>query len=167
VNVYLHAVLTSAADGGEWSASRPGRFNPGERTPDYNWIGGWEITSGYKIFVGKLDEKRPPGKRRFKWEDNIKMDLRDTECESVDWIDMTQEMSQWLTVVTTVNEISDPVKGRVFLDHANECSASQKGLYSMEFVCSFSTTTPSFVAPSYLLLLVLIFVVSSVFCNFK
>jgi hypothetical protein len=33
--------LTSALDGGEWSASRPDRFTPRERTPDTHWIGGW------------------------------------------------------------------------------------------------------------------------------
>jgi hypothetical protein len=32
--------LTSALDGGEWSASLPGRFTPGERAPDTHWIGG-------------------------------------------------------------------------------------------------------------------------------
>jgi hypothetical protein len=33
--------LTSTLVGGEWSASRPGRFTPGERTPGTHWIGGW------------------------------------------------------------------------------------------------------------------------------
>jgi hypothetical protein len=33
--------LTSALDGGEWSASRPGRFTPRERVPGTHWIGGW------------------------------------------------------------------------------------------------------------------------------
>jgi hypothetical protein len=33
--------LTSTLDGGEWSASRPGRFAPRERAPDTHWIGGW------------------------------------------------------------------------------------------------------------------------------
>jgi hypothetical protein len=33
--------LTSALDGGEWSASRPGRFTPRERAPIIHWIGGW------------------------------------------------------------------------------------------------------------------------------
>jgi hypothetical protein len=33
--------LTSALDGGEWSASRPGRFTPRERAPGVHWIGGW------------------------------------------------------------------------------------------------------------------------------
>jgi hypothetical protein len=41
VEVQLHAFLTSALDGGEWSRSRPGRFIPGERASDINWIGVW------------------------------------------------------------------------------------------------------------------------------
>jgi hypothetical protein len=40
VEVQLHS-LTSALDGGEWSASRPGRFTPREKAPDTPWIGGW------------------------------------------------------------------------------------------------------------------------------
>jgi hypothetical protein len=41
VEVYLHAFLTSALDGGEWSASCPDRFTHRERAPDTYWIGGW------------------------------------------------------------------------------------------------------------------------------
>jgi hypothetical protein len=41
VNVYTHVFLTSALVGGEWSASRPGRFTPGEKVPGTHWIGGW------------------------------------------------------------------------------------------------------------------------------
>jgi hypothetical protein len=41
VEVLLHAFLTSALDGGEWSASRPGRFTPRERAPGTHSIGGW------------------------------------------------------------------------------------------------------------------------------
>jgi hypothetical protein len=37
VSVYLHAFLTLALGGGEWSASRPGRFTSGERAPDTHW----------------------------------------------------------------------------------------------------------------------------------
>jgi hypothetical protein len=40
VNEYTH-ILTSAFAGGEWSASRPGRFTPGEKAPGTLWIGGW------------------------------------------------------------------------------------------------------------------------------
>jgi hypothetical protein len=41
VDVYIHVFLTSALAGGEWSASRPGRFTPEERAPGTHWIGGW------------------------------------------------------------------------------------------------------------------------------
>jgi hypothetical protein len=41
VDVYTHVFLTSALLGGEWSASFPGRFTPGERAPGTSWIGGW------------------------------------------------------------------------------------------------------------------------------
>jgi len=41
VEVQLHQFLTSALDGGEWSASRPGRFSLREGAPGTHWIGGW------------------------------------------------------------------------------------------------------------------------------
>jgi hypothetical protein len=40
VDVEIHIFLTSALVGGEWSASRPCRFTPGERAPVIHWIGG-------------------------------------------------------------------------------------------------------------------------------
>jgi hypothetical protein len=41
VDVYTQVFLTSELVGGEWSASRPGRFTPGERAPRTHLIGGW------------------------------------------------------------------------------------------------------------------------------
>jgi hypothetical protein len=41
VDVYIHIFLTSALVGGEWSASGPGHFTPGERASGTHWIGGW------------------------------------------------------------------------------------------------------------------------------
>jgi hypothetical protein len=41
VDVKIHIFLTSALVGGEWSASNPGHFTPGERAPGFHWIGGW------------------------------------------------------------------------------------------------------------------------------
>jgi hypothetical protein len=41
VDVWIHIFLTSALAGGEWSASRPGLFTPGERAPGTHWIRGW------------------------------------------------------------------------------------------------------------------------------
>jgi hypothetical protein len=41
VDVSIHVFMTTALVGGEWSASRPGRFTTGERAPGTHWIGGW------------------------------------------------------------------------------------------------------------------------------
>jgi hypothetical protein len=41
VEVWLRALFISVLDGGEWSASHPGRFTPRERAPGTYWIGGW------------------------------------------------------------------------------------------------------------------------------
>jgi hypothetical protein len=41
MDVQIRIFLTSALDGCEWSASRPGRFTPGGRAPGTHWIGGW------------------------------------------------------------------------------------------------------------------------------
>jgi hypothetical protein len=41
VDAQIHIFLTSAVAGGEWSASRPGRFIPWERVPAFHWTGGW------------------------------------------------------------------------------------------------------------------------------
>jgi hypothetical protein len=41
VDVWIHIFLTLALAGGEWSASHPGHFTPGERALGTHWIGGW------------------------------------------------------------------------------------------------------------------------------
>jgi len=45
--------------------------------------------------VGKPEGKRPLGKRRRKWEDNIKTDLPELGCVGVDWIDVGQYRDRW------------------------------------------------------------------------
>ena len=45
----------------------------------------------YGVLVGKLEGKRLFGRPRLRWEDNIKMDLQEVECESMDWIELAQD----------------------------------------------------------------------------
>ena len=45
----------------------------------------------YRVLVGKHEGKRPLGKPRRIWEDNIKMDLQEVGCGSRDWIDLSQD----------------------------------------------------------------------------
>jgi hypothetical protein len=44
--------------------------------------------NAYRIFVGKSEGKRPLGRPRRRWMENIKMDLRDIERDDMDWIDL-------------------------------------------------------------------------------
>jgi hypothetical protein len=58
--------------------------------------------------VGKPEGKRPLGRPRRKWVDNIKMDLRVIGLYNVDWIDMAQDMDQWRALVNTVLKLRVP-----------------------------------------------------------
>jgi hypothetical protein len=53
--------VTSALDGGEWSASRPERFTPRERAPDIHWIGGWV---GPRAVLDAVVKRKIPRPRR-------------------------------------------------------------------------------------------------------
>jgi hypothetical protein len=61
VDVYIHIFLTSALAGGGWSASRPGRFTPGERAPGTHWIGEWVDPIAGLDDVEKRKFLTPPG----------------------------------------------------------------------------------------------------------
>jgi hypothetical protein len=52
------------------------------------------MRNAYTILIRKPDWKRPIGRLRRRWEDNIKMDLRETEREDGDWIHLAQDWEQ-------------------------------------------------------------------------
>jgi hypothetical protein len=52
--------------------------------------------------VGKPEGKRPLGRPRRRWEDNIKMDLQEVGCEGMDWIDLAQDRDRWRALVNVV-----------------------------------------------------------------
>jgi hypothetical protein len=62
----------------------------------------------YKILVVKADVKRPLGRRGRKWEDNIKMDLRERVWEGVDWMHLAQDRDQRQDLVNTVINLYIP-----------------------------------------------------------
>jgi len=45
----------------------------------------------YRVLVGIPENKRPLGRPRHRWEDNIKMDLQEVGCEGMDWIKLAQD----------------------------------------------------------------------------
>jgi hypothetical protein len=56
----------------------------------------------YKVFVGKPEGKRPLGRPRRRWEDGVRMDLREIGLGSVDWIRLDQDRDRWRAVVSAV-----------------------------------------------------------------
>jgi hypothetical protein len=56
----------------------------------------------YKVLVGKPEGKRPLGRPRRRWEDWIRMDLREIGLGSVDWIRLAQDRDRWRVVVSAV-----------------------------------------------------------------
>jgi len=52
--------------------------------------------------VGKPEGKRPLGRPRRRWEDNIKMDVQELGCEAIDWIELAQDRDRWRALVNAV-----------------------------------------------------------------
>jgi hypothetical protein len=61
-----------------------------------------EKRNKYRILLGKSEGKRPLGRPRCRWEDNIKIDLRDIGWGGMDWIDLAQDRDQWRAFVNKV-----------------------------------------------------------------
>jgi len=61
-----------------------------------------------RILVGKPEGKRPLGRPRRRWEDNIKMDLQEVGCGCMDWIELAQDRDRWRVIVNVVMNIRVP-----------------------------------------------------------
>ena len=58
--------------------------------------------------VGKPEGKRPLGRPRRRWEDNIKMDLQEVAYEGLEWIELTQDRERWRALVNAVMNFRVP-----------------------------------------------------------
>ena len=56
----------------------------------------------YRVLVGKTEGKRPLGRTRRRWEDNIKLYLQEVGCGGLDWIELAQDRDRWRALVTAV-----------------------------------------------------------------
>jgi hypothetical protein len=61
-----------------------------------------EKRNAYRILVGNPEGKRPLGRPRRRWVDNIKLDLREIGWDDGDWIDLAQDRDHWRALVRTV-----------------------------------------------------------------
>jgi len=62
----------------------------------------------YRVLLGKPEVKRPMGRPRPRWEDNIKLDLQEVGCRSMDWIELPQDRDRWRVVVSAVINLRVP-----------------------------------------------------------
>jgi hypothetical protein len=67
-----------------------------------------EGRGAYKVLVGRPKGKRPLGRARRRWEDNIKMHLREIGIDWANWIRLAQDRVQWRAFVNTVMNLRVP-----------------------------------------------------------
>jgi hypothetical protein len=70
--------------------------------------GGEEGSGVYRALVGTRESKRPLGRPRCRWEDNIKMDLREIGIDGVNWIRLAQNRVRWRAFVNRVMNLRAP-----------------------------------------------------------
>jgi hypothetical protein len=66
-----------------------------------------EKRGGYRILVGRPEGKRPLGRPRRRWEDNIKIDLKEVGW-GMDWIELAQDRDRWRAVANAVKNLRVP-----------------------------------------------------------
>jgi hypothetical protein len=72
------------------------------------YLGKGEGRGAYRILVGRLEGRRPLGRPRCRWEDNIKMYLQEVVWGFMDWFDMAQDRKRWRAVVSAVMNLRVP-----------------------------------------------------------
>ena len=69
---------------------------------------GGERRGVYRVLVGKPEVKKPLGRPRLRWKDNIKMDLQEMRCGGMDWIDLVQDRDRRRVLVNSVMNLQLP-----------------------------------------------------------
>ena len=83
----------------------------------------------YRVLVGKPEGKRPLGRPRRRWVDNIRMDLQEVGCVYMDWIMLAQDRDRWRTLVSAVMNLRVPWNAGNFSTSCNPVSFSRRTLH--------------------------------------
>ena len=62
----------------------------------------------YRVLVGRPDEKIPLGRPRSRWKDNVKIDIEEVGCGSMNWIGLAQDRDSWRAIVNVVINLRVP-----------------------------------------------------------
>ena len=85
--------------------------------------------SVYRVLVGKPEGKRPLGRPRRRWVDNIRTDLQEVGCGYMDWIGLAQDRNRWRTLVSAVMNLRVPWNAGNFLTSCKPVSFSRRTLH--------------------------------------
>jgi len=83
----------------------------------------------YKVLVGKPEGRRPLGRPRLRWVDNIRMDLQEVVCGYMDWIGLVQDRDRWRTLVSAILNLRVPWNWGNFLTSCKPVSFSRRTLH--------------------------------------
>jgi hypothetical protein len=70
----------------------------------------------YRVLIGRPKGKRPLGRPRSRWEDNIKLDLREIGIDGANWIQPAQDRVQWRAFVNTIMNFGFHKESRIYFD---------------------------------------------------
>jgi len=82
----------------------------------------------YRVLLGKPEGRRPLGRPRRRWVDNIRMDLQEVGCGPMDWIGLAQDRDRWRTIVSAVMNLRVPLNAGDFLTRCKPVSFSRRTL---------------------------------------
>jgi hypothetical protein len=94
----------------------------------------------YRVLVGKPEGKRPMGRPRHRWEDNIKMDLQAVGCGVMDWIELAQDRDRWQALVNAVMNLPVPQNAGNFLTICKLVTFSRRTLLRGVSIIAYHTT---------------------------
>ena len=82
----------------------------------------------YRVLVRKPEGKRPLGRPRLRWEDNIKIDLQKVGCGGLDWIELAQDRDRWRDLVKAAMNFRVPKNAGNFLTSCKPVNFSRRPL---------------------------------------